>query len=68
MAYHKASEDVQAAWDALHFKWNAEVKSKYFNQIYLPLLSEADGMYQRNENLEYYAESCRSSLGIKEEP
>lgn len=62
MAYHKASEDIQAAWDALTSKWNAEVKSKYFNQIYLSLLSEADGMYQRNENLEDYAESCINSL------
>lgn len=62
MAYRKASEDIQAAWDALTSKWNAEVKSKYFSQIYLPLLSEADGMYQRNENLEDYAESCVNSL------
>ena len=62
MAYYKASEDIQAAWDALTSKWNAEVKSKYFSQIYLPLLSEADGMYQRNENLEDYAESCVNSL------
>ena len=58
MAYHKASEDIQAAWDALTSKWNAEIKSKYFNQIYLPLLSEADGIYRRNENLEDYAEKC----------
>ena len=59
MAYRKASEDIQAAWEALTPKWNAEVKSKYFNQLYLPLLSEADGIYQRNENLEDYAESCK---------
>lgn len=62
MVYHKASEDIQAAWDSLTSRWNAEVKSKYFSQIYLTLLSDADGMYQRNENLEDYAESCVNSL------
>lgn len=62
MAYYKASEDIQAAWDALTSKWNAEVKSKYFSQIYLPLLSEADGIYQCNENFEDYAERCINSL------
>lgn len=64
MAYRKAYEDIQAAWDTVSAKWSAEVKSKYFNQIYLPLLSEADGMYQRNDNLEDYAESCINSLRV----
>ena len=64
MDYRKACEDIQAAWDAVSAKWSAEVKSKYFNQIYLPLLSEADGMYQRNDNLEDYAESCINSLRV----
>ena len=62
MAYHKVSEELQAAWDALSSKWNAEVKSKYFNQIFLPLLLESDQMYQRNENLEEYAKNCVNSL------
>jgi len=62
MAYHKASENIQDAWDALTSKWNAEVKSKYFNQIYLSLLSEADGIYRRNEKLEDYVEGCVNSL------
>lgn len=64
MAYRKACEDIQAAWDVLSAKWSAEVKSKYFNQIYLQLLSEADGMYQRDDNLEDYAESCVNLLRI----
>ena len=62
MAYHKASEEIQSAWDALMSKWSAEAKSKYFNLIFLPMLSEADGMYQRNENLENYVENCVNSL------
>lgn len=62
MAYHKASEDIQAAWDALESKWKAEVKSKYFYQIYQPLIDESDGMYRRNEDLEDYAERCKISL------
>lgn len=62
MEYRKASEDIQVAWDTLTTKWSAEIKPKYFNQIYLPLISEANDIYQRNKNLEDYAESCVNSL------
>ena len=64
MTYHKASEDIQTAWDTLTLKWSAEAKSKYFNQLFLPLCSEADGIYTRNENLEDFAENCLYSLHI----
>lgn len=62
MAYHKASEDIQLAWDILTSKWSAEVKSKYFDQILEPLYITAEGIYQRNELLEEYAENCVNSL------
>lgn len=64
MVYRKACANIQAAWDTVSAKWSAEVKSKYFDQIYLSLLSEADGIYQRNDNLETYAEDCINSLHI----
>lgn len=64
MAYHKATEDIQTAWDELSNKWNAEVKSKYFTQLYSTLMSETDDMYIRNEKLEDYAESCIRSLDV----
>ena len=62
MAYRKVCEAIQEAWDAVSAKWSADVKSKYFDLILLPLLSEANEMYQRNENLENYAENCTSNL------
>lgn len=62
MAYRKVCEAIHEAWDAVSAKWSADAKSKYFDLILLPLLSEANEMYQRNENLEYYVENCISNL------
>ncbi len=45
-------------------KWSADVKTQYFNKIYIPLLSEAEGIYQRNDELEDYAENCLNSLRV----
>ena len=64
MAYRKACEEIEAAWDTLSARWSAEIKSPYFTQLYLPLLTEAEGMYRRNEDLESYAENCVRSLHV----
>ena len=60
MAYQKSHRDMEAAWDAVSKKWFAEIKSKYASRIFLALLSEAAGMYQRNEDLKRYAKQCTS--------
>jgi hypothetical protein len=62
MADKKACDEIQNAWDTVSAKWSAEVKSRYFSQIYLPLQDEAEGIYQRNDDLEAYAEECVRSL------
>ena len=62
MALGKACDEIQAAWDEVSSKWTAEVKAKYFAQIYLPLLSEADEVYLQNQKLEDYAGRCLASL------
>ena len=59
-----ACEKIQEGWNRLSARWSADVKSRYFSQIYLPLLKEAEGMYFRNDALEEYAASCLSALGI----
>ena len=64
MAAWKASDDIQESWDELSPKWNAEAKSKYYNQILLPLQNEIVGMYHRVDSLEEFAENCVSSLHI----
>ena len=61
MSYRKACEELQLAWDTVSEHWSAEAKSKYFSQIYSSLMSEANGMYQRNDDLENYAQQCVQS-------
>ena len=64
MANRKVCEEIQEAWDMVSAKWSADVKTQYFNKLYIPLLSEAEGIYQRNDELEDYAENCLNSLRV----
>lgn len=58
MERRKACVEIQNAWDVVSAKWSADVKSKYFSQVFLPLLTEAEAIYQRNDDLDDYAEAC----------
>lgn len=64
MRNRKACEEIQSAWGTLSGKWSAEIKSRYYSKIYLRLLEEAESIYQRNDDLEIYAQDCLNSLGI----
>lgn len=62
MSYRRVCDEIEAAWDTISEKWIAEAKTNYYSKIYLSLLSEADGMYQRNDDLETYAKQCTASV------
>lgn len=52
-----ASIELQDAWEKVADKWAAEVKSKYYKMIFLPLMEEVENMYRQKEALEREAEN-----------
>lgn len=62
MANRIACEQIQDAWTDVSPNWSALVKNSYFQKVLLPLLNEADGIYQRNDNLEDFSRDCISRV------
>ena len=64
MSDYKGVDEIKSSWERVSTKWYAQAKSQYLQKILLPLLTEAEALYQRNDELEAYAESCIDSLRI----
>ena len=58
----RLSQAIEDSWQHLSPNWSAEAKSKYYYDIYLPMVSCADEVYFNNASLESYSENCLNSL------
>ena len=58
----RRSQIIEDSWQQLAPNWSAEAKSKYYHDIYLPMVSCADEVYYNNVSLESYSENCLNSL------
>lgn len=66
-AYNPVSDALEDAWGELNPQWTAEAKRKYYNTVFDALLSEAAGIYQRNEALDRYAQSVAGTSEEQQE-
>lgn len=55
---------LEEAWQGLSPNWFADIKSTYYQSVFLPMVGCADNIYYRNCSLESYSDSCLSSLGL----
>ena len=62
MAQENVTQLLNDAWETLEASWSADIRSRYRDQIFLPLVQQAEKLRRSNEELEDYADQCLRSV------